>query len=299
MQDKVPDNEKEAAHKAFQEIAFAYALLSNDRRRKRYDATGSTAETLEDDDSFDWLHFYREQFQDVVNQENIDILSNSYKGSTEERRDLLNAYKKYKGRLEAIYQNVMLSDILEDDERFRKILDEEIAKGTVESFEAYQRCNNDADREKAKNIERKRRDEFDRNEARKQAKAKAEGKPGVRKTGKKNAGGIGDLAALIAQRQQARHGNFFDRLEAKYAPTGPRGKRPTPVDEPSEEMFEAMGARKKQRMSGLTEKASGLDAEAELEDEDVGVSGEEEEDEAPRRPRKAKKVRGRISKATD
>ncbi|KAF1977587.1 DnaJ-domain-containing protein [Bimuria novae-zelandiae CBS 107.79] len=299
--DKAPENEKEAANKAFQKIAFAYAVLSDDRRRKRYDLTGSTAETLEDDDEFDWLKFYREQFQDVVNQENIEKIANSYKNSAEERRDLLNAYTKYKGRLSAIYQNVMLSDILEDDDRFRRILDEEIAKGTIETFEAYQRGNNDAEREKIKDAERKRREDFDKKEARKQAKEEAAGKAnGKPKAKKKDAGSMGDLAALIAQRQKARHGNFFDHLEAKYAPTGRGGKRATPMDEPPEEMFEAMGARKKQRTTGRAKKAKDVDVDAELEEEDVGESEEEEEEEeeAPRKSKKAKKPRAKRGKTT-
>ncbi|KAF2449664.1 DnaJ-domain-containing protein [Karstenula rhodostoma CBS 690.94] len=296
--DKAPENEKEAANKAFQEIAFAYAVLSDDRRRKRYDVTGSTAETLEDDDEFDWLKFYREQFEDVVNQENIDKISGSYKDSAEERRDLLNVYNKYKGRLDAIYENVMLSDILEDDDRFRRILDEEIAKGTVESYEAYERDNTDAARKKAKATEKKRRDDFDKKEAKKQAKeeaaAKAGGKPKP-KSKKKDAGGMGDLAALIAQRQKSRHGNFFDHLEAKYAPTG-RGKRASPMDEPPEEMFEAMAARKKQKTSTRSKKAK-ADADADLAEEDVGESEEEEEEEAPRKARKPAKPRAKRGKA--
>lgn len=233
-----------------------------------------------------------------MNQESIDRIANSYKGSAEERRDVLNAYTKYKGRLEAVYQNVMLSDILEDDDRFRRILDEEIAKGTIDSFEAYERCNNDADREKAKKVERKRREDFDKNEAKKRAKEDAKGKAnGKQRAKKKDAGGMGDLAALIAQRQKARQGNFFDQLEAKYAPTERGGKRTTPMDEPSEAMFEAMGARKKQRRSGRDKKAKDVDVDAELEEEDMCES-ENEEQEAPRKAKKARKPRARRGKTT-
>ncbi|KAF9741412.1 hypothetical protein PMIN06_006353 [Paraphaeosphaeria minitans] len=297
--DKAPENEKEAANKAFQEIAFAYAVLSDDRRRQRYDATGSTAETLEDDDEFDWLKFYREQFEDVVNQDNINKIAISYKDSAEERRDLLNVYTKYKGRLDAIYENVLLSDILEDDDRFRRILDEEIAKGTVDSYEAYERENTDAARKKARAAEKKRRDDFDKKEAKKQAKeeaaAKRTGKPKP-KSRKKDASGMGDLAALIAQRQKSRHGNFFDHLEAKYAPTARGGKRASPMDEPPEEMFEAVAARKKQKTSTRSKKAK-ADADADLAEEGVGESEDEEEEEAPRKSRKVARPRARRGKA--
>jgi DnaJ family protein C protein 9 len=192
----------------------------------------------------------------------------------------------------------MLSDILEDDDRFRRIFDEEIAKGTIESYRAYERDNNDAARKKAKAAEKKRRDDFDKKEAKKQAKeeaaAKASGKPKP-KSKKKDAGGMGDLAALIAQRQKARHGNFFDNLEAKYAPTGRGSKRASSMDEPSEEMFEAMAARKKQRTSTRSKNAK-VDADADLAEEDLGESEDEEEEEAPRKPRKATKPRAKRGK---
>lgn len=207
-------------------------------------------------------------------------------------------YTKYNGRLDAVYENVMLSDILEDDDRFRRVLDEEIAKGTIESYEEYERENNDAARQKAKAAEKKRRADFDKKEAKKQATeeaaAKGSGKPKP-KSKKKDAGGMGDLAALIAQRQKTRHGNFFDHLEAKYAPTGRRGKRASPMDEPPEEMFEAMAARKKHKTSSRSKKAK-VDADADLAEEDVGEE-EDEEEEAPRKSRKAAKPRAKRGKA--
>lgn len=234
-----------------------------------------------------------------MNQENIDNISSSYKDSAEERRDLLNVYTKYQGRLDAVYENVMLSDILEDDDRFRRILDEEIARGTIESYEAYERDNTDAARNKAKAAEKKRRNDFDKKEAKKQAKeeaaAKAGGKPKP-KSKKKDAGGMGDLAALIAQRQKSRHGNFFDHLEAKYAPAARGGKRASPMDEPSEEMFEAMAARKKQN-TGTRSKKTKADADADLAEEDVGESEDEEEEEAPRKARKTAKPRAKKGKS--
>lgn len=251
---------------------------------------------LEDDDEFDWLKFYRRQWEDVVNEESINRFANEYKGSAEERRDLLNAYTKCNGRLDAMYGAVMLSDILVDDDRYRQILDEEIAKGTIESYEAYERDNNDAAREKAKDSERRRREEWDKRQAKKEAAGQANGKP---KSKKKDSGGMGDLAALIQQRQKARAGNFFDHLEAKYAPKSRGAKRATPMEEPPEEMFEATAARKKQKANGRAKKVKDEDEiEADLAEDDIGES-EEEEEEAPRKSKKPRRggARGRQARA--
>jgi DnaJ family protein C protein 9 len=192
---------------------------------------------------------------------------------------LLNAYEKYGGKFAAIYESVMLSDILEDDDRFRKILDEEIAKGTVESYEAYERENNDEARQKAKDFERKRREDYDKREAKKAASGKAKGKPKAKKS---DASGMADLAAMIQQRQKARNGSFFDSLEAKYAPKG--GKRASPMDEPPEEAFAATAARKKSKTSGRNK------VEDDVEDEEDIAESEEEE--APK-PKKRKLQRGK------
>jgi DnaJ family protein C protein 9 len=289
--DKAAEADKEAATKQFQEIAFAYAVLSDDRRRKRYDLTGSTAETLEDDDDFDWLSFYREQFENVVNEEAINKLSNEYKGSEDERRDLRNAYTKAKGNLAKVYQLVMLSDVLEDDDRFRQILDEEIANGNIESFPAYEH-ETDATRQKVKDGEKKRRDDYDKRQAEKAAKETTKGKSNGNAKPKSKRGGTDDmagLAALIQQRQKARAGGFFDQLEAKYAPKSRGSKRSTPMDEPPEEMFEANRSKKTKRSTRA--KKPKEEEDIDMGEEDIGDS--EEEEEAPRKAKARGKAKGR------
>lgn len=297
--DKSQESDKEAAKKKFQEIAFAYAVLSDEHRRKRYDLTGSTAETLDDDQDFDWLSFYREQFDDLVTQDSIQKISHNYKDSAEERKDLLEAYTRGKGKFNYIYDNVMLSDILEDDDRFRKILDEEIENDNIEVFPAY-RKETDATREKAKAIERKRRDDFDKKhgtDAADKAKAKQKGKKG-------GASDMSDLAALIQQRQKARNGNFFESLEAKYAPKSRGKKRATPMDEdePSEEAFQAARAKldkSKTQKNGRATKKKKVESEDEEESEAIATdsddSEEEEEEEEETPPPKPKK-RAKVSK---
>ncbi|OAL53833.1 DnaJ-domain-containing protein, partial [Pyrenochaeta sp. DS3sAY3a] len=289
--DKAAEEDKEAAHKSFQEVAFAYAVLSDERRRARYDRTGSTAETLEDDDEFDWLKFYRAQFEDIVNEDAINNIANEYKGSDEEREDIINAYDEGKGSLGYIYSQVMLSDILVDDDRFRKIIDEEIANGTVKSYQLYY-LETDETRQNAKDAEQKRRDAFDKREAEKEAKevaSKPDSKPKA-KSQKKSGGDMSDLAAMIQQRQKSRAGNFFDHLEAKYAPKSRGSKRATPMEEPPEEAFQATAALKKQKPSGRAKKAKVEDDDMDLDDEDIGDS--EEEEEAPRKAKAKPKAKG-------
>jgi DnaJ family protein C protein 9 len=265
-------------------------VLSDDRRRKRYDLTGRTAETMEDDDDFNWLRFYREQFENVVNEEAINNIANEYKGSTEERRDLIKAYKKVKGNLNKIYDIVMLSDIMVDDDRFRQILDKEIENGTIEALPAYEE-ETDETRQKAKEAEKKRREDFDKRKAQKQekeatnGKAKASSKP--KSKGKKSGGDdMASLAALIQQRQKARSGNFFDSLEARYAPKARGSKRSTPMEEPSEDMFEAN--RKKQKTNGPSRRKAQEDSEDEEMNEGEEDIEESEEEVPVKRKTKAK-----------
>lgn len=77
--DKVPPEDRDAANKSFQELAFAYAVLSDEARRKRYDNTGSTSEGI-DGDGFDWFSFWREQMKDLINPESVEKFRSEYQG---------------------------------------------------------------------------------------------------------------------------------------------------------------------------------------------------------------------------
>ncbi|RCI16179.1 hypothetical protein L249_2753 [Ophiocordyceps polyrhachis-furcata BCC 54312] len=135
--DKVPDDKKAEAHSKFQSIAFAYAVLSDPVRRKRFDATGSTAESVVDSDGFDWSDFYREQFKYAVSADAIEKFARDYKGSDEEKDDVLAAYDECQGDMDGVYERVMLSNVGSDDVRFRRIIDEAIESGDVDAFAAY------------------------------------------------------------------------------------------------------------------------------------------------------------------
>jgi DnaJ family protein C protein 9 len=101
--------------------------LSDERRRARYDNTGRTDDSLDiDDDIFNWGDFYRTQFANAVTEDTIVSFTQDYKGSDEERDALLSAYTKYKGDMNKVYQQIMVSNPAVDEERFREIINEAI-----------------------------------------------------------------------------------------------------------------------------------------------------------------------------
>jgi len=256
--DKVPTEAQEAAKQTFQEIACAYAILSDERRRRRYDRTGNSSESLDlSDDDFDWETFYREQFSSMVDATAIEQIKREYQGSAEERRDLLVAFEQYQGQLDQVYEVVLLSNVLDDDERFRALLDQAIAAGEVHAWASYTE-------EPAR--QRQRRWKRAQDEARQAEHAAREletSGPGRKTKPKQKATNGQELAVLIQKRQQDRAEDFFARLEAKYAgsttktktkttkPKGGTKRRSREDDEPPEAAFAAVGARKKSASGGV------------------------------------------------
>lgn len=244
--DKVPEDDKEEAKELFQRLSFAYGVLSDPRRRSRYDTTGRTNDTLhlDDEDDFNWSDFFRTQFEDLVSNDKIAAFKAEYQGSEEEKLDVIASYVNNEGDMDGIFEEVMLSNPLEDEDRFRKMIDEEIDEKRVEAYEAYV---------KETKTKRKKRVAEAKKEA-KEAMQMAEelgvkdklfgnGKGGAKK-GKKGEVDTSGLAALIQQRQKERSGNFLADLEAKYAQPKKKGKR-VMEDEPPEEAFEATAKRSK------------------------------------------------------
>ncbi|KJZ78461.1 hypothetical protein HIM_01852 [Hirsutella minnesotensis 3608] len=243
--DKVPEDQKAAAHEKFQSIAFAYAVLSDPARRKRYDATGSTAESIVDSDGFNWSDFYREQFKDAISADAIKKFAKKYKGSDEERDDLLVAYEECEGDMDGVYERVMLSDVVEDDSRFRRIIDKAIQQDSVPEFAAYSKEN------KRKRASRLKAAKAEAAEAEDYAKELGvHDKLFGSKKGKKKGSSEDDLAALIQRRQQDRSAKFLDHLAEKYGASGgkgSKGKKRQLEEEPSEEAFQAAASKLKKR----------------------------------------------------
>ncbi|KAL4933383.1 DnaJ domain protein [Aspergillus undulatus] len=247
--DKAPEDAKEEANQQFQKIAFAYAILSDEKRRKRFDTTGNTAEAVDIDDDFDWVDFYREQFSAAIDTNALEKLKKEYQGSEEEERDVLAAFESYEGDLDRVYESVMLCNILDDDERFRVIIDKAIEKGTVQGYKIY---TEEPEKKRAQRLKRAQKEAKEAEKLAKKLEKEKEGKAakGGGRKGNKSSGSTGnDLAALIQQRQASRADSFFDRLEAKY---NPAGKKRVAMDEPPEEAFEATARRSSKKTKAKT-----------------------------------------------
>ncbi|CAK7565507.1 MAG: hypothetical protein SEPTF4163_003424 [Sporothrix epigloea] len=266
--DKVAPDQRDTAHVQFQEVALAYAVLSDPARRKRYDETGSTADSIVDSDGFSWSDFYRAAFADAVNPDAIEAFAAQYKHSDEEHDDVLAAYTRHKGDLDGVYESVMLSNVLVDDERFRGIIDAAIEAGDVRPFRKYTNESTAAKklRLNAAKSESREAEEYAKElgvhdklfgkkgdaqegESTSAKSGKAEVKKGKKsKVDDSQAG----LAALIQKRQQDRSAAFLDNLAAKYGATAQKKKgskkrqavgEDEDENEPSEEAFQAAAAR--------------------------------------------------------
>ncbi|KAJ4365350.1 hypothetical protein N0V85_009260 [Neurospora sp. IMI 360204] len=240
--DKVPADHKDSATAKFQQIALAYAILSSPTRRQLYDTTGSTSETLAQDDAFNWADYYKSCFADSISEATIEAFTKSYQNSDEERSDVLAAYTEFEGDMDGVYESVMLSNVLEDDERFRAWIDEAIEKGEVEAHPNYTK---ETKKKRAARVKAARGEAKEAEELAKElgvydklmGSGKGDSSKGGKATSKGGKGkkddGEGALAALILARQQSR-GNMFDKLAEKYGakPKGKGGKRK--AEEPPE-----------------------------------------------------------------
>lgn len=164
---------------------------------------------------------------------------------------MLKAYthKSVQGKMGSLYGYVMLSNMLEDEERFRTIIDTAIAKGEVEAYPAY---TNETEAQQKKRIDRARKEADteaqEADEEIEEVKKKQAKKAGTAKATK--TGSLDSLAALIQGKNKGRGDDFLANLEAKYAgkQSGKGGKKRAKADvEPTDEEFEAIQAKLKRK----------------------------------------------------
>ncbi|CAN4109113.1 unnamed protein product [Withania somnifera] len=204
--DKNPDDEE--AKEKFQQLQKVISILGDEEKRALYDQTGC----VDDADLAGDVENLKEFFQAMhpkITEADIEKFEANYRGSESERTDLIDLYKKYKGKMTRLFCSMICSDTKLDSHRFKDILDEAIAAGEIKTTKAYEKWAKEVSDTKPPTSPLRRRQ-----------KSKKE---------------PDDLYAIISQRQNERRGkmnSMFSSLVSKY------GGDPSAA-EPSEEEFEA------------------------------------------------------------
>lgn len=247
------------ASRKFQQVGYAYAVLGDEKRRKRYDETGRTDEGeglgFGPGDEGGWEEYFAAMFEEVTRKRLDEMkkeyqgsssplvhISNSYfTGSGEELEDIKEAYLSGEGDIEHIMAHVPHTTY-EDEPRVIALVKRLIKSKKITSLPVWEASVKD---EKAKK-ERKKRGEKEAQEAEETAKelgvwdefygSGEKGKRGSSKQAKEDT-----LQALIQKRAANRSaGSFLDALAAKYgaldedpmdAPPKRKGKKRTRDDE--------------------------------------------------------------------
>uniref|UniRef100_A0A1J3GBK2 Chaperone protein dnaJ 6 n=1 Tax=Noccaea caerulescens TaxID=107243 RepID=A0A1J3GBK2_NOCCA len=207
--DKNPDDEE--AKEKFQQLQKVMSILGDEEKRAVYDQTGSIDDADLSGDAFEnWRDFLQAMYKKVT-EEDIEEFEANYRGSESEKKDLVELFNKFKGKMNRLFCSMLCSDPKLDSHRFKDILDEAIATGEVKSSKAYEKW--------AKKII---------------SESKPPTNPSRKKKHKSAKDSETDLASLILQRRDERKGkvdSMFSSLISRYGGNAEA--------EPSEEEFEA------------------------------------------------------------
>ncbi|KAI8982593.1 DnaJ domain-containing protein [Pilobolus umbonatus] len=99
------EEDLEKANKSFIELGIAYSVLNDPKRKELFDKTGSIDENQYNGPD-DWTAYFKELWTGVVSSETINNFKSKYQGSEEERKDVLEAYKRCKGKMDQILKYI-------------------------------------------------------------------------------------------------------------------------------------------------------------------------------------------------
>ncbi|PWN37076.1 DnaJ-domain-containing protein [Meira miltonrushii] len=246
------ETEKQDASSKFQQIGYAYAVLSTPARKARYDSTGRTDESMFEE-AMDWNAYFKELWTGEVNADTLDEFKQKYQGSKDEREDILEAYKATQGHLAEMVDHVPYMSLRVDRVRVEKVVEEAIKEEDIKRTKQWDKTRKDKklieqaekkeETEEAEAMEMAREmgvyDALFGDEAAKaKSRANGKGKAQKRKQEDDEEGDLAGLQNLIAKRNQNR-GHQMDNLIAKLeAEAGAKKKQDAgPTTEPSEEEF--------------------------------------------------------------
>ncbi|XP_075072664.1 dnaJ homolog subfamily C member 9 [Mixophyes fleayi] len=209
--DRVPEQEKEEATLKFQTLGKVYSVLNDKEQRALYDEQGivdDESDTICQDRN--WEEYWRLLFKKIT-VEDIKAYEEKYKGSEEEKADIIQAYLDFEGDMDHIMESVILASI-DDEPRIRDIIQKAIKKKEVQAYDTFVK------EPKKKREQRNKRAHEEAKEAEAMQKEVGLGD------------GDDDLKALIQKRQKDREKDidgFMAQLEAKYCTTSKKGGKKT------------------------------------------------------------------------
>ena len=139
--DRVGEEDRDLSTKKFQCVGAVYSVLSDTERRGLYDETGEVEDEMDPlkDTDKDWEEYWRVLFPKVTLKD-IEKFASEFKDSEEERDEIKKAYIDAEGDMGQIIDSVMCATE-EDEERFRKIINELIESKEVDGFKAFTKEN--------------------------------------------------------------------------------------------------------------------------------------------------------------
>lgn len=174
-------------------------ILSDVEKRKIYDETGDIdGDEMLSSGFEDWYQYFRNLFPKVTVQD-IEKFSSSYKGSEEEKNDIIEAYYSRNGNFREMMEFVMLAED-EDENRIANIINTGIANGDVELLPAYKKTHDKTSTQTGPGRAKRRK--------------KAES------SGQQEASDLDALTAMIRGRSEGRGSSVIGSIMAKYGGEG-------------------------------------------------------------------------------
>ncbi|KAJ9458312.1 Chaperone protein dnaJ 6 [Diplonema papillatum] len=130
--------EKKRAEKQFKKVGFAYSILRDAGKRKEYDETGIFA-AGDDAEDLDMSTLMRSLFRQVT-EDDCTAYAEKYKGSDEERADVINGYNKSAGDFMKTLDHVHYNDLLASEEdRLNALIESLVAEGELKATEKWEK----------------------------------------------------------------------------------------------------------------------------------------------------------------
>lgn len=223
--------------KKFQALSFVHSVLSDKTKRAEYDRTGSFMglddDSAMDSESFDaWQQYWRSMFP-VVTEEQIETVLSEYRGSTDEKNDVLKWYVQCEGDMDEMLDSI-IGAREEDVDRYVAIVQQALQSGAVKPFAIFTKVYGTSEKPPSKkgsavaSAARSARASKAAKEAAEAEAMLAEMQAAhVKKHGGGAGGGKPSLMDMLAARQQSREDAFSSAiasLEARYGGAGGSGK---------------------------------------------------------------------------